>query len=410
MIAALIRGRSAIEAIMVGTQFSLIFLAPVLALAGIAAMTRSMRQAAGMLLGIAVVVFATEPFVARWGVGEEVFAGGSAWVPLWVLLSVLFLASVIVLWLQYARRDLRASRVTVAAAVLLALLIPAFLSWRAVFAVQKMFSSDTEVRALEAKLAPGCLPTISVEPFDSSSDRSAPTDPRQVARLEPSVWPAEQREAAGPNAIGFSTTLESKVPPGWRASVGYVTAIYLNADDKVLGKVTSSRMTPARTSPADGVASDSHFWLLSRARYDSLQAQGAHLRLQYSLSLLKPVATTTIVADGAPHFAEKLGYCRAKANNSKRVVEVSCLERGSQHAYLTANLSGEPAYNARPSNFPDFTPAFLRLFTVQERTTQLPLPRAPEDASVTVTAFDPIAHKDAQFTLPGMLGDASCKL
>ena len=409
LLAALIHGRTASEAILLGTQFSVIFVAPLLALAAIATMTRSLLQAAGMLLGIAVVVFSLEPIVAKMSVGEEVFAGGSAWIPLWTYLLILFLASAVVLWLQYARRSLPASRVTVAAAVLLALVMPALLSWRAVFAVQKTFSAKAEGHALDAKLAPGCLPTIRVDPVKPSGVRPAPIDPGQVSHLAPIVWPAEQREAAGANAVGFSTTLESKVPPGWRASVGYVTATYLSADDKVLEKVWSSGMAPARTSTADGVTSDSHFWLLSRARYNSLVAQGAHLRLQYSVSLLEPVVSTTLVADGAPHFAEGLGYCRAIPNDSKGMVEIGCLKRGTQHAYLTAHLADEPAYAAKPSNFPDYTPAILRLLTVNERHTQLPLPRTPDIAKVAITAFEPRSHEDVQFTLPGMLGDASCK-
>ena len=412
MLAALIDGRSASESILMGTQFSVVWFAPLLALAGIAAMTRSLLQAAGMLLGIAVVAIGLEPLIARLGVGvgEEVFAGGSAWIPLWIYLSILIVASVIVLWSQYARRHLSASRVTVAAAVSLALCVPALLSWRVVFAVQKTFSSATDDHAFEATLAPGCLPAISVEPFDSGSERSAPVDPRLVSRLDPSVWPSEQREAAGHNAVGFSATLDSKVAAGWRANIGYVTASYLSPDDAVLGKAWSSRLTPARTNHSDGAASDSHFWLISRANYDSLRAQGARLRLQYSFSLLEPVATTTITADGTPHFAEGLGYCSAKVNNSKRAVEVTCLKRGSQPAYIVANFAEEPAYEAKSSGFPDYTPAILELLTVRNRQIQLPLPQTPRLASITVTAFEPRAHKDAQFILPGMLGDASCKL
>jgi hypothetical protein len=392
MIHALIEDRTLGEAVANGTDLSLLWIGVFLAVAAAAAITTTLLQTAGVLaLGIAFSLIVSLLMIRISSGGDARILMGIGWIPASFYLLVVVTASVIVLWLQYTRRATKVSRVTFAATVVILSIAPSLFTWSTTFAIQKALSSSRiGADELQLGLAPGCFARVSESPI-------------QRQRL------ATPLKAPAPDAIDFVTTLESKVPPGWRVSVGNVKATYLSDDGKALQSPALAGVNPAATTSEDGKGSSSNAWILSRAAFNSLLTQRVRLNLVYSLSVLEPFASASISTNGERRYFPELGYCSASTDSVTGTVSVSCYKRGAQPALLSATAPGVALTDDR--SYPQYRPALMELLSTENHQIRLRLPEnVSSTPSVTVTAYRARGHVDREVTAAGILGGEQCKL
>lgn len=369
---------------------------------GLAALTANIREAVVALLGAFVVLSAMTMGIALLrGTPESVVANGSGWI-LRRLMDVWQLsAAVVVLWLQYRyRRTLQARIIAGVAMVILGALFEAA-TWPRVFSVQKLFGSPALALQVQTALKPGCFPA---RVLDSGQEASASADtPISVQR-----YSDEHRRVAGARAVAFATRLVvTGAPADAILTVNRVEIAFPRpeaTENPLRPGLTSSRWI--RTS-ADAPSVD-HFWLLPRAEYQRLaDASAAQTQVNYSLSLLRPSASATFLADGQRRYYSGIGFCGATLDRGTASVTVDCFKPGAQPALLTATPK-EPKDSVeihRPRELPDFTPPWLDFWGGHRHILSIARVQAGnEPLQVTVTAYKAQAHFDRQIVVPGVLG------
>jgi hypothetical protein len=375
------------EALIEGAQFSLNWIAPLMMLAAVAALSNTLLQAAAMTLAAMTAAAILLPVSGSIGAANNgVYRPDVGWIAESFYLLLLMAASVAVLWLQYAERSFRRAAVVAVLATVIAACGPAYIRWGQVFAVQKLFSSTGQEHRIQTTLDPGCFKKIALDGLH--------------------IWGPDQLRRVGPNPIGFSTTLRTQAPVDWLVDVGAVKLDYIDNRGRTLATLWGVASYPPLGK------SESHYWLLPRAAYDGLRARGAHARLTYSLSGLEPARTADIEADGSRHYINEMGFCGADVGRQELggrgwAITADCLKFGPRPAILYARVKSDPGSDGF-STKADFRPSFLELLSVQR--TSLPMwSKQPQGTpTVTLGTFRARAHFDRTFTVPGILGDEQC--
>jgi hypothetical protein len=343
----------------------------------IATLTATILQALGAAIGtIAVAVLVFLPAMQLSSMREDYFASGAQWILALAALVAIIAVSILLLWLQYTRRATRVSRSIFAATVVVLSAAPLGFSWNAIFAMQKSLSTEqAAAEQVQLALADGCFRTGRVD---------APL------------------EAAGPDAIELVTeAMPSGIPDGWRLHVGRVQAHYIDQEGRNDAEPVPARMMAQRTDP-NGTGAVQHLWLLSRSNVARMSADpSTHLRIEYSLGLLKREAVIDVPVDGIRRHSPELGYCGAEWDARDSIVKVGCFKRGRTPALVTGQV-GEST-SITPVAFVDYTPGWLELLASRQYNARL-RHSGPAPSRVTLVTYEDRAHFNRVIDVPGMLG------
>jgi hypothetical protein len=403
-LAAVLDGASAPEAALAAIAGTGTYLLIGFGLLAVAAITSNLLEAAGLLIGIFLLLFVLAPNVLLRSSGlsepamtlEPAIALGSGWVVLGAFSAIVLVGGLVVLWLQYAVRRGAEARGAFAATVGVFAATMALLSWDAVFAAQRAVSGrESSPDRFSVALAPGCFEARTIDPPAGGMAAGGP-------------WTAEQLRNAGFGAVSFWTDLRSHgVPEGWRMMIGHVRGSFVDDEGKTLDRLEPSVFIPLWHTTADERLEARHPWLLSRARFDDLAERAAGFRLDYQLTLLAPAHAAEIVADGRRRRLPGIGSCAASVG-SGAVVEVTCFKVGRQPDLLTARPTGGEREQDVASGAPSYAPGLLQLSA--GRRYQMTLRAA--SSRVTITAYEAEAHVAHRVTAPGVLGGpaAACLL
>ncbi len=413
-VACLVNGGSFVEALLVAiTIENPMLIALVLLVIVLAVVTSTLLEAVGAFVGIFIVILLMERFVTRLSsTGEAVYFLGSGWVILkpWGLLALISVA--IVVWLQYGRRNTMRARMTLAVLALLLMVFPAPFTWHRVIAIQKAVTANsTAADALKISLTSRCFPTALFPPPGSLvggiDDDSYPRDTGESTANQLKVYPttfgSERHNAAGRNAIAFSTAIvPTGAPLDWKVLVSNVQATYRNDSDEVLHTLWYARVTPIWKPAADGARSAVHLWLLPRDSYERLVAASAHLQVDYSFGLLEP-HSFELPVDGKRHYLAALGYCGAKRDPLTSSVTVKCFKSGDQPGLVAAKYIDVQMPEVVASE-PDFTPAWLSYPGGKRYKIKLPATAVSDSSRIKITAYEARAHTERKLVVPGVLG------
>jgi non-heme chloroperoxidase len=376
-----------------------------------ALVTRSIVQGFVVLMAILICVFAIPtPFVSRPGplepaIGDELLGVGLGWlafVPATAIAAGLFALGC---WLVYWRRRMRAARVllgvTVAVALLLALLPMWLAPWKTVFAAQTVLAQPTSAPAPDSgavylRNQRACFPATRVGDL--------PTDPNFTAArqsLGVRAWTGEDLRDSGAESVAFLTSVEPRLPLDWRAKLLYVEANYYSAG----GTLPGFSLRPATYLTANASSGFSHAWVLPDEVVRRLSAaMPVGLGLRYYFALLKP-DPHDIPADGSSHAVPHLGYCRAKADTTGGHIDVDCFMGFHQPAQVSAELEKIPA--SRVFGPPDLSPRWTRWLSGPRVKLSIESPRLGNTARITITAWTAAGYVDRSLRLPGILGSDS---
>jgi hypothetical protein len=301
----------------------------------VGAVTSTLLEAAGVLIGLFVLFVIFPPIVLRLsGMSEAVLFLGSGWV-VKVLVGLIVLGGgLAVTRLAYYRRRTAAARATFAVTVAIIPIVLAAVSWDSVAAVQRLTNRSSAPRSFAVELAPGCFEARTLDPPPATTSASASDGP----------WTSEQRRAGGFGAVGFFTDLRAHgLPRGWRMAVGHVEGSVFDPDGRELMTMAPVRFTPTWRVAEDGQLEARHPWLIPRAALDEVSDRRASLRLDYDLTLLAPRQWATLPIDGAPLAIPGLGSCTATSRSSA-AIEVTCFVTGRQPDLLAARVVGTPEH------------------------------------------------------------------
>ena len=375
-------------------------LLPVLLFTGL--VTRTLVKGIGVLIAIFVCVFAIPtPFVHAWSqvkpaIGDHIVAVGMGWIAFGPAVLLAFAMFALGCWLMYWRRRVRAAQLllftTIVSSVLLALLPMWILPWKPVFALQQASvpaaASASDTQPIYLRNSRFCL----------AASRMA--DAAQQAGFS-SVREFKNTTA---DSIAFLTQIEARgLPPDWRAKLSYVDARYYAAQDTLL---YSLRPAYYNTDHQGGTLT--HTWLLREPVVRDLQSrQDLTLRLQYSLTLLRP-RNFDLPTDGRHHYLEGLGYCSATVDVSGSGIDVDCFSATNPPTQLSAELNEISA--SRVYSGIEASPRWVRWLFSQRVKLTIGSPGLARHDSVTVTAWDLAGYIDETLSLPGILGasEATC--
>ncbi len=410
-IAGIRRGAPWEEIILAATSIGWSPVASVLLICVIAAMTSTLIEGiviAALTLGLSQLLV---PVVLNFsGTGEELYISGAFWIAERPRVLFAFAVGAVLMWMMYAHRRTRAARTIFTAAVLLLVISPLFTPWRTVFAAQKRLApSPSASDPIRIERNGACLRAITVNPpsavSSSGDDEPAWSSNALSDVLSSRRWSEDQRRTAGARAIGFETAVTlSGAPLGWRTIVARVDAAYVHSDNRILHELRPARFTPTLRRVDTGTQLVSHYWLLPRTTGEALATVDADLSVDYSLTLLRPVSSTVIPADGQRRRIEGFGFCDAQFDRATSTIAVDCFKRGAQPGQMTANLVGGSADLEVASDYPDYTPSAFEVLGGRRHI--MVLRNVPkEDAErVTLTNYEPQAHFNRTVTSEGVLG------
>ncbi len=378
----------------------------------IAMVTRNLVQGIGTLIGLFICVFViptpltSEPGPLDPGIGDALEAAGLGWIMLTPAKLVPLLLVAVVCWLVYWRKQITAARVLLVVttlAIAMFIVLPMWvLPWSTVYAVQRAAlpeaASEGAVVAsrLQLRNPRACFPATRIGNLSSDTAFGAA---RQFHSLR--LWPEEALRGAGPDSLAFFTSIEvDSLPLDWRVKLNYVQADYL-----IDGNKPSWSLRPARYITDDvGAGPLSHAWMLPGFVVQDLAARSnTALRLQYSLTLLKP-RNFSLPTDGRRHVIPGFGRCTATVDVLGNDIDVECFS-GFQHtAQLSAELNGIPA--SRAYSMADFAPRWAQLLRSQRISLAIGSARLARHDTVTVSTWEAAGHVDESLTLPGILGAA----
>jgi hypothetical protein len=357
-----------------------------------ASVTANIRQAFIVILS-AVAALAFVVAIASRFANPGDFAGiatAAGWVVSRTLQLLVVVSAIAVLWVQYRHRHTRSARIIAGVLVVIAMAVVAGVTWERAFAIQKMLAPEAMAPESESALdmPQSCFPLRS-----SSGPAKGPSDEAEE----------EDGQFGGEGLIPFTTRLVGTAGSAdRRVVVDHAQVSWHSGAKKVQrspGAFGFRRGRLAETSPG----TDRRF-VLPRADYARLAAiSDIRARVDYSFSVLAPIAATELMADGRRDRHARLGWCGAIADKAAGNVTVTCYKPGAQPAMLTANLVGAPEDDAILSQPLDYTPAFLDFWGGQRHRMVLKY-AGGGTPRVKVTAYEVRAHFDRQYDVPGVLG------
>ena len=368
-----------------------------------AAITSTFLEAAGAAIAVAVMVILLASGILL-VVGEGGFFSGSAWIVTSTLYAAVLASTALVLWLQYLRRSTVGARLALAAVAAGTTLAVVTVPFPMVFALQKAVAAElARAESFALQLAADCFPSANIEFGEGPGAQY--TGPNYTAETALIAWDGDTRRQAGAHAIAFlSSARIDGVPEGWRPMISHVQTTVMTADGRPLTTLEPGRHTAVWGSASDGTPVAQHAFLLPRAQYEEFAAQAARLRLDYSVSLLRPVLTVDVPVDDERRFFPGLGYCSAVTEARIRRTVLSCWMNQMHPALLVAYADGVPAMGMNVGT-PDYRPSMLGFLGDAEHTTTLPA-AVP---TVRLTAFQAAAHVSRQVETSAILGSVGCR-
>lgn len=258
---------------------------------------------------------------------------GMAWIPLTWRFAVYFVAALAILVLQYFRRATRASRLVLAATVVICLLTE-LVPWNAVFAWQKATAP-----------APRVADSIEVR-FDPTPGHFQPTAEGSAARSAAIFRPVRRNEVNEDTVLHIPLVFRG-IPSGSILKI-----------DRIVARLTAPNTTREQTISVIGdpggfeVPNDdqnaSEPQLVNEIlhvrgnSYTRLKDTSVTLELDYSATLLNLSSTRSIPADNGDLRIDGLGHCETRLNDSRTEVEFRCLGIGNTSQCTTAQLQ-DPA-------------------------------------------------------------------
>ena len=218
------------------------------------------------------------------------------------------------------------------------------------------------------------------------------------------AWDNDQRAVVGPGAVSFLSMVRMQgIPSGWQAFVGHLTARFVSPAGDTIASFQPGRETAIWGTPIEGDPKAVHAFLVPRAQFDAAVAAGAHIELDYSISLLRPTKSFEFAADGSRTSVPGVGYCGTTAD--PRFLLVSCFVNRMQPALLVSQVVGAPG-EPEPLDPPDFRPGILSFLGNADHTGTAPI----GTERIHVTTFDDAAHFDRSITAVGLLNGKDCRL
>jgi non-heme chloroperoxidase len=376
-----------------------------------AIVTRSFVQGFGVLIAVCICVFVLpSPFVRPLGplspgLRDEFLISGMQWLAITPAKLSAFVLVAIGFWLMYWRRRVAAARTLMALTVCITLLflaLPmALVPWTTTFAMQAAANptpvADTARISLRSPRI--CFPAA--RRADLSSD-AAFVVATQLSGLHP--WDNEALQDVGPDSIAFLTAIETRgLPSDWRVKLNYVQADYSSNGAALYS------LRPARYITDHGGGSLSHSWMLPESAVQTLRGTQPQLTLTYSLTLLEP-REYRVPTDGKRHALPGFGYCSAKVDEPRNVIDVDCFNAITHPARISAALNDIAASRvygrsrAYDLSLVDFAPEFVQWPYSLSVKLAIRSPRLARHDTITVTAWETAGHIQKSLTLPGILG------
>jgi hypothetical protein len=374
---------------------ALVFDLPVLA---VAALTKTMVQAAATILAVwfVVAVGIAAGFLVRGGAPPPFAASGMQWMTpaFWSLLALS--AATMIISLQYRQRATSRARAILCGAVLVAPLL-SFSTWAAVFSVQSFLSPDPAI----------ARPVVIT--FAPSLERAAP-EPTATANT---VLLPLRVAGIAPEAIVMSD----------RAFIRLVgidgTTLYSGRTTVTIGYGDDFRV---RTSEGGEVRLHQRIALPARI-FELVRAQPVRAEIDYSLTLFRIAATSTIAALNGDERFPVFDWCRTAIDADGDDIELGCAKTGSAPKCMTIAL--ENPINGRrnpetPHCQPDYAPLSPHIhpdamshfgadvkFHDLQQLAKYPVDGSQlADARVRLKSYEPVAHFTRHLVIPDIrLGD-----
>jgi hypothetical protein len=336
---------------------------------------------------------------------------GVAWIPLAWRFAAYLVAALTILVLQYFRRATRASRLVLAATVLVCLfteLVP----WNAVFAWQRAIAPLSEATYSI---------TVRIDPTTGPLQPAAPG----LAARNGAIFRPVQRHEADEDTILHIPLFFSGIPGGSTLKIDRVVArlttpnttreeIISAVGDPGDFEVRNDGQTTSEPKPVDEI-------LHVRGRsYTRLKDTPIKLELEYSATLVELASTRSIPAVDGDLRIDGLGHCETRLNDSRTKVEFRCLNIGNTSQCTTVELEDSgtglknpPLHGCRD----DYSPYYGRYRppdTIMHTSFDFDF-RDPSDlihypvnesmvngAQVIVTNYSVAGHLTMHLTIPGI--------
>jgi non-heme chloroperoxidase len=390
---------SLLDAMLVPDRLFLFFL-PILMF--VAIVTRTFVQGFGVLFAIFVCVFVIPtPFVRApgpldLGIRDALLVSGMLWLATLPARLTTLAFLVLGFWLVYWRRNLPLARavlvITVLVAVSLFVLPMSLIPWQTTFGLQAASAAAPPPEAARVSLrsTQACFPATLRSQISS--------DAAFVAAKEGLyLWSDEELGDAGRDAIAFITAAEARgLPLDWRVKLNYVQANYSANGVPVESLRPASFMTDWGDGPL------MHAWMLPESTLARLKSVQPQLELKYSLTLLKP-RNHFVPTDGKRHALPGLGWCSAKPDVPRNLVEVECFSAISHPTQISAQLNDVAA--TRRYGPVDFAPGWARQLYGDRVELTLGWLRIAKHDTITVTAWENAGAIEKSLALPGILGN-----
>lgn len=268
---------------------------------------------------------------------------GVSWVPGLLVLLIALLGAGAVLGQQYRRRTTSISRGLTVSVVLLCLLTQ-FLPWKVAFAIQQWRSPFSGKRtpiliSFDPGLAKFRHPSGLISE-DMDRRRHLFNDETPVTVYLP---------------LRIDGLPKDAVLNADRSEIRYIDAggngVELGLGDPLVVR----KNAPASEAPIYNALK------IRRDLYDKIKNQPVRLEINYSLTLLRLVASEVLPAVGAEQQLPLIGRCTTMLDESETLVGVHCLKPGSLPLCLTATLEHAPSGSRNPESSscePDYSPFF----------------------------------------------------
>ena len=369
---------------------ALIFDLPVFA---VAALTRTMVQAAATVLAVWLVVAIgiTAGILVRGNAPPPFAASGMQWMTpaFWSLLA--FCAATMIISMQYRHRATGRARAILWGAVLLAPLL-SFSTWAAAFSVQRFLSPDPAMaQPIAITFEPG-LGRAAAEPAPTTAGMVLL--PLRIAGVAPEAIVMSDRAFIRLIGRDGRTLYSGRTT----ANIGY-------GDD-----------FPVATYDGGDVRLHQRIAFPDKI-YKVVRAQPVRAELDYSLTLFRVAAANTIAAlNGDGRFAA-FGQCRTDVDADGDDIEIGCTKTGSSPQCVTIALENprngrrnpeavycEPDYAPlRPHFHPDAMSHFGAdvKFNDLQQLAKYPVDGSQlADARISLKSYEPVAHFTRHLIIP----------
>jgi len=356
-----------------------------LPVAALASMTRNLTQVITSLLGIWLAVLAciVTGVIIRHGTEPPFVSSGMQWMTpaFWSIVAVL--AAVAIIPLQYFRRATRHARAITVAAVLVAPMA-SYSTWPGAFAVQQWLSPDPSLSGSVA---------VVFEPGAGIPGNTASL-PLFVRGLQPESLLLIDRATIHVISEDGKVVFDGGTTPG------------ASGNNQVLA-ITSGE-------------SDTHAHqriMLPEAAFNIMKATPVRIAIQYSLTLFRLDASTSLSAVGASQHSRGFGWCKTKVDEEGDDIELGCLRAGASSTCASIVLENPANGRRNPATVrcvPDYAPYPAQVYpdsishwggSIQFRDVHR-LAMYPVDGSqlssarVDLKSYRPVAHFTRQLIIP----------